>query len=229
MGKPVLDPKSRKLARKMKRVLQDGDTESSGDPAPTATPAAIPENVQLQTKRERLLKKIYAKKSAPGVGSGVSSAATAKSAKSAKVAKASTVGGVPKKRKTKEIVAPATSGNNEEDNDGAAGEPTTRKMTTALERAALKVAAKQQQPMQRKTSLNLSSAARHDLFVSELNLFNQVANQPSFVSDPYGNLQAHLDATLRRLQPQTQDIGRRPEQQGQPRQQPQARPPQRRR
>lgn len=59
-----------------------------------------------------------------------------------------------------------------------------------------------------KTSLNLSSARRHELFVSEINQFNNVAAHAEFQADPLGAIQRHLEATTNRLRPQTESIGR---------------------
>lgn len=64
------------------------------------------------------------------------------------------------------------------------------------------------------TSLNLKSAQRHDVFVSELNHFNKARSIPEFNADPFGTIEAHLIQTAPMLRKQTPDIGRRVEQKG---------------
>lgn len=207
MGKPVAESRSaRKMVRKMKRVVDgsSGSKESSGDVPEDVVPQPIPDS-HLQTKRERMLKKIFSKKSTDAA-TGVKKKTTSAVSSSGPTAKSTS-----KTQRGKKAPTVVVSTN---DNEGEGAAPTsTRKELRSVMLAAKKQLNKEAnakiQPMQKKTSLNLSNAARHNLFVSELNTFNQVVNHPAFVADPYGSLQQHLDSTARKLQPQTPDYGRR--------------------
>eukprot|EP00744_Colponema_vietnamica_P024540 GILI01035822.1.p1 GENE.GILI01035822.1~~GILI01035822.1.p1 ORF type:complete len:190 (+),score=44.75 GILI01035822.1:54-623(+) len=64
------------------------------------------------------------------------------------------------------------------------------------------------------TSLNLKSAQRHDVFVSELNHFNRARAIPEFNADPFGTVEAHLIQTAPMLRKQTPESGRRVEKVG---------------
>ena len=63
-------------------------------------------------------------------------------------------------------------------------------------------------------SLNLKSAQRHDVFVSELNHFNKAMAIPEFKADPFGTIEAHIMQTATMLRKQTPDIGRKVEAKG---------------
>lgn len=190
MGKPV-NKVSRKLSKKMSRVTggtAEDDTQaqpaasSSGVPA-QAVPTDIPNEVHLQTRREQLLKKIFAKKSNDKDG------------------------GVKKKRSERESTIVSKK---DEDVRIPKSVKKTKKDLEAVGRQALAKAQKEPEHMQLKTSLNMKSAARHDLFVKELNLFQHVSQMPHFVEDPFAAIQQHLDSTMKKLVPQTADVGRRP-------------------
>lgn len=226
MGKPTDNKIERKLKRKMGRVIarEGGDDVvvgsssqeiSGGDIPLQAVPKPIPSEVHLQTRRERLLKKIYAKKSGGGAAGTASSGADSNEKKVSG-------GGVKKKlssaKKTKVAVI---KDNDDETNDGEkrstklSRTKKAPKGTTDVGAISRQVVAKSAAlastgpNMQRKTTLNLKSAARHDIFVRELNLFHHVSQLPAFTEDPFGSMQQHLDNTMFRLRPQTPDIGRR--------------------
>eukprot|EP00758_Cryptobia_borreli_P001695 Tbor_TRINITY_DN2456_c0_g1::TRINITY_DN2456_c0_g1_i1::g.2665::m.2665 len=59
------------------------------------------------------------------------------------------------------------------------------------------------------TTLNLSCARRHDVFVSELNQFNMAMSLDQFKADPFGSIEAHLMQTAPTLKRQTADGGRK--------------------
>jgi hypothetical protein len=191
MGKPV-NKVSRKLSKKMGRVVSGSDDtnttsqsnaplSSSGVPA-QAVPAEIPTEVHLQTRRERLLKKIFAKKSSDKEG------------------------GAKKKRADRSTESTVVS---KDEPERSATTSKRRELAEAVGRQVL-AKAPQEPPMQVKTSLNMKSGVRHDMFVRELNLFHNVSQNAAFVEDPFGAIQQHLDSTMKRLMPQTADIGRRP-------------------
>lgn len=208
MGKPALNKVGRKIAKKIERVTDAESTQAVGEgvvPA-EALPAPIPEE-HLMTKRERMLKKVFAKKS--------NSTQAVKKTSSKKKATTTVL-------KDADEEADDTTANDE--GFGEDHQPSTSnsvvsgmrklkgmKLDGAVRAAAAKLTREQQQqPVQQtKTSLNLSSAQRHDMFVSELNLFNRVNQMQAFQDDPFGSIQQHLDSTMRKLQPQTDNVGRK--------------------
>ncbi|CUG89484.1 Hypothetical protein, putative [Bodo saltans] len=195
MGKPV-NKVSRKLSKKMGRVVggsaddqnnnasHDAQPSSSGVPA-QAVPAEIPTEVHLQTRRERLLKKIFAKKSTEKEG------------------------GAKKKRVERNTESTTVVSKDQTERAASKSNSKRRELAEAVGRQVIAKVA-QEQPMQVKTSLNMKSGVRHDMFVRELNLFHNVTQNAAFVEDPFGAIQQHLDSTMKKLVPQTADVGRRP-------------------
>lgn len=59
------------------------------------------------------------------------------------------------------------------------------------------------------STVNLASGRRHDVFVSELNQFNNALAVPQFQADPFGSIEAHIMQTSATLKPQTSDMGRK--------------------
>jgi hypothetical protein len=213
MGKPTTSKATRKISKKMTRVAGDaqaGTADGEGIVPDAVVPAPLAQD-HLQTRRERMLKRVFSKKSTSEVSTGGKK----------RIA--------PKQRKDKAtvVVDDAVTGDSTGDNDGVdtierrGRRQLARTTEDRIAQSAVRVATKQAAvtaaaaaaaaaPLLRKTSMNLSNVARHDLFVNELNLFNHVSSMPQFTEDPFTAIQKHLDATLKKLQPQTTDIGRAP-------------------
>jgi hypothetical protein len=190
--------------KKMSRVIG----ASSDTPAPHTTaaaasasgvpravvPAPLPTNEKLLTRREILLKKSFARRDKQrDDGEKKKAAMSSKAAPSSgKKKKVLTRAGQPTK-----VVA-----------DGSSGTVSSRggvqaKLVGSAVQAVTKL---QSNPI---TTHNLSAARRHDFFVKELNQFNKVLAQPAFIQDPFAAIESHLDATMRRLKPQTVDYGKK--------------------
>ena len=214
----------RKVMKKMSRVLAAASptqqpqaaaagSSGAGSVPQALVPAPLPANDNLMTRREVLLKKSFARRAKKDEQS--SSAAQSAGKKKLKLDKsAARRPGVQQKK----VTADANAGPSTTLNAKLATRPDTAKSkaksdpkASKLVAGALHAVSKQQaaraQPI---TTQNLSSARRHDFFVKELNQFNKVLALPEFKKDPFAAIESHLDLTMKKLEPQTADFGRRP-------------------
>lgn len=172
------------MTKKMTRVV----SAESGDADAAMTSGVVPDAVvptalpadHLQTRRERLLKKAFAAK------------------------RASRASGEKKQTQQKASKKLVVKGDSSSDGPRKAKDVQQQKLVNAATQKAAR------SEVGTHTSLNLSAARRHDMFVSELNQFNRVVSMPEFQSDPMDCIQQHLATTMRSLKPQTPDVGRAP-------------------